>query len=85
MEAARVASLRGHQVRLVEQGADLGGTAVFASIAYRENGPLVDYLKEQVANSSVNVELGTFVDEAYLRRQAPEVVIVATGARRDEP
>ncbi|MEH6585406.1 MAG: FAD-dependent oxidoreductase [Halioglobus sp.] len=85
MEAARVAAMRGHRVTLAEQGPCLGGTAFFASLVYRENGRLVDYLKEQVAQSAVTVQLGTVVDEAYLRQAAPDAVIVATGARRDAP
>ncbi|MEP4147349.1 MAG: FAD-dependent oxidoreductase [Halioglobus sp.] len=85
MEAARVAALRGHRVKLVEQGSALGGTAFFAALAYRENGRLVEYLQEQVARSSVAVELNTTVDEAFLALESPDAVIVATGARRDAP
>lgn len=85
MEAARVASMRGHKVTLAEQGASLGGTAFFAALAYRENGRLVDYLKTQITSSPVQVELETIVDEAYLRQVAPDAVIVATGARREAP
>ena len=85
MEAARVAAMRGHRVTLAEQGACLGGTAFFASLAYSENGRLVDYLKEQITQSAVTVQLSTAVDEAYLQQAAPDAVIVATGARRDAP
>ena len=85
MEAARLADLRGHQVTLVEQSQSLGGTAFFASVVYRENGRLVEYLAEQLKRSSVELVLGQAVDEQYLREQRPDAVVIATGARRDAP
>ena len=85
MEAARIAAQRGHQVRLAEQARSLGGTAFFASVVYPENGRLVDYLKQQIAGSSVELDLGVTVDESYLDSFRPDAVIVATGARRDAP
>ena len=83
METARVAALRGHQVTLAEQGADLGGTVFFSSIVYPENGKLIDYLSGQVKQLGVDVRLRTTVDRQCLRALAPDVVVVATGARRD--
>ena len=83
METARVAALRGHRVTLAEQSADLGGTVFFSSIVYPENGKLIDYLAEQVRQLGVDVRLGTTVDRGCLRALAPDVVVVAAGARRD--
>ena len=83
METARVAALRGHRVTLAEQSADLGGTVFFSSIVYPENGKLIDYLAGQVRQLGVDVRLGTTVDRGCLRALAPDVVVVATGARRD--
>ena len=83
METARVAALRGHRVTLAEQSADLGGTVFFSSIVYPENGKLIDYLAGQVRQLGVDVRLGTTVDRGCLQALAPDVVVVATGARRD--
>jgi 2,4-dienoyl-CoA reductase-like NADH-dependent reductase (Old Yellow Enzyme family) len=83
METARVAALRGHQVTLAEQSADLGGTVFFSSIVYPENGKLIEYLAGQVRQLGVDVHLSTIVDRGCLRALAPDVVVVATGARRD--
>jgi 2,4-dienoyl-CoA reductase (NADPH2) len=83
METARVAALRGHQVTLAEQSADLGGTVFFSSIVYPENGKLIDYLAGQVRQLGVDVHLSTTVDRGCLRALAPDVVVVAAGARRD--
>ncbi len=85
METARVASLRGHRVTLVEQGLALGGTVYFSSIVYPENGALVDYLSRELARLGVDVRLNTRVDARYLAQLQPGAVVVATGARRDAP
>lgn len=85
MEAARVAALRGHQVTLAEEGAVLGGTALIAAIAYSPNEGLVQYLVGQMKHQKVTVRLGTRVDEGALAGFHPDVVVVATGARRDTP
>ena len=83
MEAARVASLRGHRVTLAERGKRLGGTAFFSAIAYSPNGKIVEYLAAQMTSQNVQVRLNTFVDEAFLRELKPDKVVVASGARRD--
>jgi 2,4-dienoyl-CoA reductase-like NADH-dependent reductase (Old Yellow Enzyme family)/NADH dehydrogenase FAD-containing subunit len=85
MESARVAALRGHRVTLVERSADLGGTVFFSSIVYPENGRLITYLAGQVKQLGVDVRLGATVDAQFLRALVPDVVVVATGARRDAP
>jgi NADPH-dependent 2,4-dienoyl-CoA reductase/sulfur reductase-like enzyme len=85
MEAARVAALRGHRVTLAERGTDLGGTVFFSSIVYPENGKLIHYLERQVKRLGVDIQLGTTVDQQWLQALAPDVVVVATGARRDAP
>ncbi|MFT4518698.1 MAG: 2,4-dienoyl-CoA reductase-like NADH-dependent reductase (Old Yellow Enzyme family) [Halioglobus sp.] len=85
MEAARVATLRGHSVTLAEQGSALGGTVFFSSIVYPANGKLIEYLAEQMRRLQVDVRLSTTVDAAYLSSLSPDAVVVATGARRDAP
>lgn len=85
MEAARRLSARGHDVSLLERNGHLGGTLLFASIAYEPNERILHWLKKGVEESKVDVRLNTEVTEKTLRELAPDAVIVATGARRDMP
>jgi 2,4-dienoyl-CoA reductase-like NADH-dependent reductase (Old Yellow Enzyme family)/thioredoxin reductase len=82
LEAARVARLRGHDVELHEARGRLGGTVFFSSIVYPENGRLIDYLAREVAALGVRVHLNSTVTRESVRKLAPDVVIVATGATR---
>ncbi len=83
MEAARVAALRGHEVRLVERGGRLGGSLFHASIVHADNQRLLDYLLGAMSRLPVTVELG--------RALAPgecadaDAVVVATGAMMVRP
>jgi len=82
MEAARIASLRGHSVTLVEQQKVLGGQLLAAS-APQFKQPIRDfmeYLKTQVKKQGVKVQLGKRVTQALVERLKPDVVVVATGA-----
>jgi 2,4-dienoyl-CoA reductase-like NADH-dependent reductase (Old Yellow Enzyme family)/ribulose 1,5-bisphosphate synthetase/thiazole synthase len=83
MEAARVAALRGHQVTLCEQRERLGGTALFSSLVYEENGKLVEYLETQIRQLPVAVRVGREVTPALVRDLQPDVVLIAVGARRE--
>jgi 2,4-dienoyl-CoA reductase-like NADH-dependent reductase (Old Yellow Enzyme family) len=85
MEAARVAALRGHRVTLAEQAPHLGGTVYFSSIVYAANGRLITYLASQLRQLRVDIQLRRPVTREYLAALAPDVVVVATGARRDAP
>jgi len=81
MEAARVAAERGHQVRLFERSAHLGGALVWASIVHPENEPFLRYLRNEIAASAVTVELSQQLDADEIAALDPEAVIVATGAK----
>jgi len=85
MEAARVASLRGHRVTLCEKENRLGGTAIFASYAYEPNGQLVTYLEGQVRALPIDIQLETLVTPEYIKTLAPDEIVVATGAKRELP
>ena len=85
MEAARVAALRGHRVTLLERSDRLGGTLFFAGLAYAENAKLLDNLKVQVQQSSIDVRLNTTASPALLRDLAADQVLVAVGAERSAP
>jgi 2,4-dienoyl-CoA reductase-like NADH-dependent reductase (Old Yellow Enzyme family)/NADPH-dependent 2,4-dienoyl-CoA reductase/sulfur reductase-like enzyme len=82
MEAARIASLRGHSVTLVEQQKVLGGQLLAAS-APQFKQPIRDfmeYLKTQVKKQGVKVQLGKRVTPALVKRLKPDIVLIATGA-----
>lgn len=85
MEAARVAAGRGHRVTLLEKSAHLGGTARFSSLTTPMNAELVRYLSAAIEDAGVDVRLSTPVDVATLEALGPDVVVVATGARRERP
>lgn len=86
IQAAIIASQRGHHVELWEQH-QLGGQARLSSIApFKEaNADLVRYLKHCLNKSSVQVRSAQPADVTAIIDQAPDVVIVATGSRPGMP
>ena len=85
LEAARLASLRGHRVTLLERSGRLGGTLFFAALAYPENGALLDNLVHQVSQLPIDVHLNTAATPELLRELGADQVLVANGARRAAP
>lgn len=85
MECARVAAGRGHRVTLLEAAGRLGGTARFSSLTTPLNGEFVDFLRASIADAGVEVRTGVRADADVIAALAPDVVVVATGARRDRP
>jgi 2,4-dienoyl-CoA reductase-like NADH-dependent reductase (Old Yellow Enzyme family)/NADPH-dependent 2,4-dienoyl-CoA reductase/sulfur reductase-like enzyme len=84
MEAARLAAGSGHQVVLFERD-QLGGTARLSALTTPANAELVRYLVASIREAGVDVRLGTAAGVAQIRAERPDVVLVATGARRDRP
>jgi len=82
LEAARVAALRGHDVRLIEEGPQLGGSLRLAALMYEPNERLLEWLTGEVKRNGVQIELGAKLAPAEISASAPDVVIVATGADR---
>ncbi|MBA1277553.1 FAD-dependent oxidoreductase [Stutzerimonas stutzeri] len=85
LEAARIASLRGHRVTLLERSERLGGTLFFAALAYHENGRLLDNLVHQVGALPIDIRLGTAATPELLKSLEVDEVLVANGARRAAP
>lgn len=85
MEAARRLDALGHDVTLIEQGAELGGTLRFASLAYPANERLLRWLRRQIERSSVTLMLNTLAAPELIATLNPDEVIVATGAIRGMP
>ena len=82
LEAARVAAMRGHKVILFEARADLGGSLRLASMAptRRTMADLIVWSEQEVYRLGVDVRLNSYVDASEVMGEAPDLVIVATGA-----
>jgi 2,4-dienoyl-CoA reductase-like NADH-dependent reductase (Old Yellow Enzyme family)/thioredoxin reductase len=82
MEVALIAAQRGHNVSLYERDDQLGGRLREAvSVPYKEEfADLIRYQQVYVARSGVAVHLNTEVTPELVTTEAPDAVIVATGA-----
>ena len=82
MKAAVTAAKRGHDVTLWEAAPQPGGQAALAQLLPRraEFGGIVTNLLREVERAQVRLRRGARVDEAVLRTEAPDAVILATGA-----
>ena len=83
LKAAAVAAERGHTVKLFEASARLGGQALLAQLlpGRAEFGGIVTNLGREAARAGVEVVTGRPVDVALVETEAPDAVVVATGAR----
>ncbi len=81
MEAARIATLRGHRVTLCEQKPKLGGAMLLSSITNPRIGPVLKYMTREVKKLSVDVRLNTEVTADLVREMNPDVLVVAQGGR----
>jgi 2,4-dienoyl-CoA reductase-like NADH-dependent reductase (Old Yellow Enzyme family) len=85
LEAARVAALRGHRVTLFEKAPQLGGTARFSALTTPMNGLLIDYLEAALGELDVTIHTKEAATIEAIRALHPDVVVIATGARRNRP
>ncbi len=84
MEAARVASIRGHEVILYEKENRLGGQLPWVALIKGHDVDsdvmvLADYLKNQISKLGVHVRLGKEFDLSTIRETKPDAVILAPG------
>lgn len=82
VEAARVAALRGHEVRLVERRGRLGGKVLVASeIDYkrREMGAYVMYFEHELERLGVEVIVDTVFDGTGTLVEWADTIVLATG------
>lgn len=82
MEAARVAKLRGHDVKLYEKSDVLGGNLIPAGahdFKVEING-LTEYYKRQMELLSVDVRMNTEVSPEMLKSSGADTIILATGS-----
>ncbi len=83
MEAARVLSLRGHRVTLMEKSGQLGGQLKWAALPPHKEGlqDLLDYYSGQIRDLGVKVELRRWADAQAIADRRAQAVVMATGAR----
>jgi 2,4-dienoyl-CoA reductase-like NADH-dependent reductase (Old Yellow Enzyme family) len=84
LKAAEIATRRGHEVLVLDALDEPGGQlrhvrATTARSLYRA----VEWLVAELVAAGVELRLNTPVDDAELRRAAPDAVVLATGAQRD--
>jgi 2,4-dienoyl-CoA reductase-like NADH-dependent reductase (Old Yellow Enzyme family)/thioredoxin reductase len=87
LEAARVAAQRGHRVVLFERQAELGGAV---RVTARQPGReemirIAHWLGEQAQAAGVDVRLNTIATVESARAEQPDVVILAAGAKPEDP
>jgi NADPH-dependent 2,4-dienoyl-CoA reductase/sulfur reductase-like enzyme len=85
MESARRLTELGHKAIIVEREERLGGTLRIASLAYKPNEALLDWLIRELEKSQIEVRLKTDATPDLIRGIAPDHIIVATGAKRSLP
>jgi len=87
MEAARVAAERGHTVTLFERADALGGAIRIAARApgWEAYTGVIEWLGRQLAKLPVAVRLGCEATTDAVIAEAPDAVIVATGALPRRP
>jgi len=81
LEAARIATLKGHTVTLFEARDTLGGAlALWSSLPGRERTTdALDWWKSELARLSVDVRLNTRADLETILALKPDAVLIATG------
>lgn len=82
MEAARVATLRGHKVILYEREDKLGGHLVEASIpSFKEDlKELIRWFSKQLEQLHVEIKLGIEVTPKLVNEIKPDTIILAVGS-----
>jgi len=87
MKAAVIAAQRGHDATLFEAERRLGGQAILAQMlpGRAEFGGLITNLQRELHLAGVRIHRSTRVDRAVIAAEAPEVVLIATGAKPYRP
>jgi 2,4-dienoyl-CoA reductase-like NADH-dependent reductase (Old Yellow Enzyme family)/thioredoxin reductase len=82
MEAARLASVQGHKVLLIERESELGGHALEASVPdfKKDLKPLLKWLATQLKKRYVKILLDSEATPQLVRAENPDVLIIAVGS-----
>ena len=88
MQCALTAAMRGHQVKLVEKEARLGGQLLAAAKVAektKEMWSLIRYYETMLKKHGVEVSVGTELSFSSILKSEPEVVVLALGAEPYRP
>ncbi|GAC1672339.1 MAG: FAD-dependent oxidoreductase [Steroidobacteraceae bacterium] len=87
MKAAAIAAERGHRASLFEAERRLGGQALLAQMlpGRAEFGGLITNLQRELELAGVEIHKGSRADRATVMAHAPDVVLLATGAKPYRP
>lgn len=89
LEAARVASLRGHEVAIYDHAKQLGGLlpmAAFIKGTDNEDIPAaISWWERQLKKQGVKIHLGQEVTPALIEKEKPDVVVLSPGGRPVNP
>jgi len=87
MKAAAIAAERGHHTTLFEAERRLGGQALLAQMlpGRAEFGGIITNLQRELELAGVQVHKNARVDRARIAAEAPDVVLIATGAKPYRP
>ena len=87
MEAARILAERGHEVILCEKGGALGGRMPEASSLWLKDGfrRYFEFAVRKTMECGAEVHLNTPVTPELIRREQPDALILATGAKEFRP
>lgn len=87
MEAARIASERGHSVVLFEQSSNLGGNVTPGSQPpfKHDDKTLIAWFSGELERKSVDVRMNTAATKERIEAEMPDAVIFATGSRPSVP
>jgi len=82
MEAARTLAERGHQVSLYERNSFLGGQWAIAAGSEHKGDykALIPFMVRGMEKAGVQVHMNTEANRRLVGREAPQVVVIATGA-----
>jgi NADPH-dependent 2,4-dienoyl-CoA reductase/sulfur reductase-like enzyme len=87
MEAARVATLRGHRVTLLERSAQLGGAIRIATRApgWEAYTNAIDWLERQLSRLPITILREYEATAENIQALAPDAIVIATGAHPRRP
>ena len=87
MKAAVIAAQRGHHATLYEAERRLGGQALLAQMlpGRAEFGGLITNLQRELELAGVQIHKGARIDREAVTAAAPDVVLIATGAKPYRP
>jgi 2,4-dienoyl-CoA reductase-like NADH-dependent reductase (Old Yellow Enzyme family) len=87
LKAAAVAAERGHHVTICDSASRPGGQVLMAERlpGRAEFGGIAANLLHEATAAGVDVRMHTRVDRELVRRERPDVVVIATGARPRRP